>query len=271
MGRPASCITRSFTTRENRIRIELMDYWTSWKRRREKKYQIIYKRGPSTIALVFAGMAIGLWGIFALLSSYPVFLYFYYTVAPSTTQLLSTALAKTGEESAAEILRQEEPRDLPEEPRSQITRDPSLPEGQYVAIPTLGIDTTVWEASSSAYEEALRKGVWRVPEFGTPDGVSPSASSGQNNGRLPIILAAHRFGYVDWTQTYREKHSFYKLPDVKVGESIVLTWNQHRYTYKVTKVEEGTEITDYSSDLILYTCKFLVSPIRIVVYADLVE
>lgn len=243
-----------------------MDYWTSWKRRREKKYQIIYKRGPSTVALVFAGMAIGLWGIFALLSSYPVFLYFYYTVVPSTTQLLSTALAKTGEESVSAIQQisdsaGQQNQEIPEEPKPQITRDPSLPEGQYVAIPTLGIDTAVLEASSSAYEEALRRGVWRGPEFATPE----------TSGERPIILAAHRFGYVDWTQTYREKHSFYKLPDVRVGESIVLTWNQHRYTYKVTKVEEGTEITDYSSDLILYTCKFLVSPIRIIVYADLVE
>jgi LPXTG-site transpeptidase (sortase) family protein len=133
--------------------------------------------------------------------------------------------------------------------------------GQYITIPTLGIDTAVLEASSSAYEDALRKGVWRVPEFGTPE----------SGGGRPIILAAHRFGYVDWTQTYREKNSFYKLPEVKVGESVVLTWNQHRYTYKVTKIEEGSEITDYSSNLILYTCKFLVSPIRIIVYADLVE
>lgn len=239
-----------------------MDYWTQYKRRREKKYQIIYKRGPSTIALVFAGMAIGLWGIFALLSSYPVFLYLYYTAVPSTTKLLSTALAKTGEESEAVFVRQTPPAIPDTEPRSQITRDPSLPEGQYLAIPTLGIDTTVWEASSSAYEEVLRKGVWRVPEFATPD-------NGQ--GVRPIILAAHRFGYVDWSQTYREKNSFYKLPEVKVGESIVVTWNQHRYTYKITKIEEGTEITDYKSDLILYTCKFLVSPIRVFVYADLVE
>lgn len=243
-----------------------MDYWTQYKRRREKKYQIIYRRGPSTIALVFAGMAIGLWGIFALLSSYPVFLYLYYTVVPSTTKLLSTALAKTGEESTSAIKQisnstGQQNQEIPEESKPQITRDPSLPEGQYVAIPTLGVDTTVWEASSSAYEEALRKGVWRVPEFSTPE----------MGSERPIILAAHRFGYVDWTQTYREKHSFYNLPDVKVGESIVLTWNQHRYTYKVTKIEEGDEITDYSSDLILYTCKFLVSPIRVFVYADLVE
>lgn len=242
-----------------------MDYWTSWKRRREKKYQIIYKRGPSTLALVFAGMAISLWGIFALLSSYPVFLYLYYTVAPNTSKLLSSALAKTSAESVTQVQQTSNPtgqqEQIPEEPKPVISRDPSLPEGQYIAIPTLGIDTTVWEASSSAYEDALRKGVWRVPEFSNPE----------SGGGRPIILAAHRFGYTAWTQDYRVKNSFYNLPDVKVGESVVLTWNQHRYTYKVTKVEEGTEITDYQSDLILYTCKFLVSPIRIIVYADLVN
>ncbi|MBP9702684.1 sortase [Candidatus Woesebacteria bacterium] len=247
-----------------------MNYWESWRRRREKKYQIIYKRGPSTLALVFAGMALSLWGIFALLSSYPIFLYFYYTVMPGTSKLLSKALAQTGTESTQVVMRQT-PIAVPDEPKPVITLDPSLPEGQYLTIPTIGVDTAVLEASSSAYEDALRKGVWRVPEFSTPDGVSPSASSGQNNGKIPIILAAHRFGYVDWTQSYREQNSFYNLPDVAVGESIVLTWNQHRYTYKVTKIEEGTEITDYSSNLILYTCKFLVSPIRIIVYADLVE
>ena len=234
-----------------------MNYWESWKRRREKKYQIIYKRGPSTLALVFAGMALSLWGIFALLSSYPIFLYFYYTLMPGTSKLLSTALAKTGQESGTV----QTPPSIPDEVKPQITRDLSLPEGQYLTIPSIGVDTAVLEASSAAYEEALRKGVWRVPEFGTPE---------SGLGR-PIILAAHRFGYVDWTQSYREQNSFYNLPDVKVGESIVLTWNQHRYTYKVTKIVEGTEIVDYSSDLILYTCKFLVSPIRIIVYADLVE
>ena len=121
-----------------------MDYWSSWKRRREKKYQIIYKRGPSTLALVFAGMALSLWAIFALLSSYPVFLYFYYTIVPGTSKLLSSALAKTGAESQSAIQQannsagQQVPV-IPEEIKPVITRDPSLPEGQYVAIPTLGL------------------------------------------------------------------------------------------------------------------------------------
>jgi len=238
-----------------------MEYWKTWKRRREKKYQIIYKRGPSTLALVFAGMAIGLWGIFVFLSSFPIFLYLFYTVSPGITAKLSKSLDETRSQSVV-AAQEKTPTQVPNEVVPAITKDLTLPVGQYLTIPTLGIDTTIWEASPSAYEEALQKGVWRVPDFATPE--TPQA------GR-PIILAAHRFGYVAWTQDYREKHSFYNLPDIKVGESIVLTWNQHRYTYRVKAIEEGKEITDYSSDLILYTCKFLVSPIRIVVYAELVE
>ena len=86
-----------------------------------------------------------------------------------------------------------------------------------------------------------------------------------------MILAAHRFGYLEWTQSYRLKNSFYDLPKLESGNEVEIVWNQHRYTYKITKVEEGTEIKDYSSDLVLYTCKFLKSPIRIFVYADLVK
>ena len=46
-----------------------MKFVDTWKRRKEKKYMILYKRGPSTLALVFAGMALALWGIFALFSA----------------------------------------------------------------------------------------------------------------------------------------------------------------------------------------------------------
>lgn len=240
-----------------------MEYFSTWKRRREKKYQIIYKRGPSTLALVFAGMALALWGIFIFLSSFPVFLYIYYSIAPKTSEALSQSLEKTGSESVV-VAKEREKLDPPvveEGNPVEITKDLSLPTGQFVAIPTIGVDTEIWEADSARHEEALRKGVWRVPEFATPE----------SSGERPIILAAHRFGYVSWSQSYREKNSFYQLPDVKVGESIVLTWNQHRYTYKVKKIEEGVAITDYGSDLILYTCKFLVSPQRIFVYAELVK
>lgn len=237
-----------------------MSFIATWKRRKEKKYQILYKRGPSTLALVFAGMAIGLWGIFAILSSYPVGLYLYYSVLPKTTELLGAALQETSKQMVAEA-KTAVPSVTESTTVSEIAKDVSLPDGHYLNIPKIGVDTVIWEGENENYDKALRKGVWRVNDFATPD---------KPDGK-PIILAAHRFGYLEWTQDYRLKNSFYMLPDLKNGDMVEIVWDKHRYTYQVQKVEEGTEITDYSSDLIMYTCKFLVSPIRIVVYAKLVK
>ena len=238
-----------------------MSYFATWKRRREKRYQILYKRGPSTLAAIFAGMAFTLWAVFAILSSYPVGLYLYYTVLPKTSEVLGKALQETSKsitsQAKANVV-------APSETVStvEISRDVSLPEGHYLSIPKIGVDTIIWEGESDNYDKALKKGVWRVNDFATPDMASPGSGK-------PVILAAHRFGYIEWTQEYRLKNSFYKLPDLKPGDEVEIVWNQHRYKYKVTKLEEGEKITDYSSDLILYTCKYLVSPIRIFVYAKL--
>ncbi len=237
-----------------------MKFFETMKRRREKKYQILYKRGPSTLALIFAGMALALWAMFAILSSYPVGLYLYYSVLPKTTELLGKALQETSVSMTAQA------RTNPVISVPQVDEKPgkdiSLPEGHYLNIPNIAVDTIIWEAENSSYENALKKGVWRVPDFADP---------GKSGEGRPMILAAHRFGYLDWSQDYRLKNSFYKLPDLKNGDMVEVVWDQVRYTYQVQKVEEGTEITDYSSDLILYTCKFLVSPVRIVVYAKLVN
>ncbi len=239
-----------------------MKFFETMKRRREKKYQILYKRGPSTLALVFAGMALALWSIFAILSSYPVGLYLYYSVLPKTSQLLAQSLQKSSQEMVKDAQATNNPVMPGTEVISQISKDLSLPEGHYLSIPKIGVDSVIWEGEGEGVERALRKGVWRVGDFSVP---------GQQFGEVgefrPVILAAHRFGYLEWTQDYRLKNSFYKLPDLKQGDVIEVVWDQHRYKYEVTKVEEGTEIADYSSDLILYTCKFLVSPIRIFVYA----
>lgn len=235
-----------------------MNYLEVWKRRREKKYRVLYKSGPSTLALIFAGMALALWGMLAFLSSYPVGLYLYYAVLPKTTVLLGQAL----QETSKVLLAEPKVNKSVVEPNSvaEITRDVSLPEGHYLDIPKIGVNTAIQEAPTAEYEKALKRGVWRVPEFSEPG----------EQGK-PVILAAHRFGYLEWTQDYRLQNSFYELPKLKVGDEVEMIWNQHRYTYKVTGVEEGTEISKYSSDLIMYTCKFLVSPIRIFVYADLVK
>lgn len=239
-----------------------MQFVDTWKRRREKKYRILYKKGPSTLALVFAGMALALWGIFAILTSYPVGLYLYYTVAPKTTELLGKALQETSKQIVAEEVKQPPPIITEPQVVAEISRDRSLPEGHYLSIPKIGVDTMIWEGASDSLEGVLRKGVWRVPDFADPT---------QSGVGRPIILAAHRFGYLEWTQAYRLKNSFYELPKLKNGDMVEIVWDQHRYDYQIQRVEEGTEIEDYSSDLIMYTCKFLVSPVRIFVYATIVK
>ncbi|HLE49636.1 MAG TPA: sortase, partial [Patescibacteria group bacterium] len=132
--------------------------------------------------------------------------------------------------------------------------------------------------------EILKTGVWRVPDFGTPedDGPSEPVERGADSQigpselvergadsqiGLPIILAAHRFGYVTWTNSFRTLNSFYSLPKLKVGDRVEIVWNQRKYVYEIYKEETGTAITDYTADLILYTCDLWNSPTRIFKYA----
>ncbi len=144
--------------------------------------------------------------------------------------------------------------------RSLPTFDPTLPKTNHLTIPSIGVDTQIEEATYESYETALKKGVWRVSNFGEPDTTG-----------APIILAAHRFGYLAWTNTFRRKSSFYNLPKVKVGDVITIDWQQREYSYGVYKTENGEAISDYSADLILYTCESLNGPERIFVYAKLIS
>ncbi len=138
--------------------------------------------------------------------------------------------------------------------------DPSLPADNMLIIPSVGIITKINEQPKESYEEALKIGVWRVPDFGTP-----------YDRQLPVILAAHRYGYLKWSVSYRLKNSFYNLPKVKVGDTVEVIWRQRKYIYEIYAEGKGEEITDYSADLILYTCESLTSPIRIFKYARLLE
>lgn len=135
----------------------------------------------------------------------------------------------------------------------------ALPKVNRLVIPSIGVDTDIEEATYGNYESALKKGVWRVSDFGQPDKIG-----------APVILAAHRFGYLAWTNSYRHYNSFYNLPKVKVGDTVNIVWQQRQYTYGVYKTETSTVISDYSADLILYTCESLSGEERIFVYAKLI-
>lgn len=135
-----------------------------------------------------------------------------------------------------------------------------LPDGNWLVIPKIGVRTQINEASADDHEEALKKGVWRTPDFAEP------VDTG-----FPMILAAHRFGYLVWTNDYRRQNSFYNLDKLEVGDTFDIIWEKRKFTYEVYASEEGTEISDYDADVILYTCKFLNSTDRYFKYARRVE
>jgi sortase (surface protein transpeptidase) len=131
--------------------------------------------------------------------------------------------------------------------------DDKLPKQNVLKISSIGVDSEIFQ-NEDAYK-GLLKGIWIVPDFGTPE-----------KNDLPIIIAAHRFGYIEWTREFRYKSSFYNLPKLKVGDKVQIIWNQRSYEYEVYKSEDNSQITDYEADLILYTCRMYNSPTRVFRY-----
>ena len=189
--------------------------------------------------------------ILALLPSWP---HLYYRLFPQTSGILASTIASTVSADAT-------PTSLPSPtptpavilPLPDI--DPSLPKENGLLIDKIGVKGEIHEGTD--WEEILKQGVWRVPDFGTPE----------DNSR-PIILAAHRWGYLNWSAAFRKLNSFYNLPDLVAGDTIKIIWNQRQYEYKIYSVSSGTKITDYGTDLILYTCQLWNSPVRFFVYAN---
>jgi len=170
--------------------------------------------------------------------------------------------AKGSEQISNLLLRTAAGKEIPAEKKYsyQPVFDRNLPETNSISIPTLNMTSAIHEATNDNHEEALKEGVWRVNDFGTPF-----------NRESPTILTAHRYGYLSWSVDFRLRHSFYNLPHLQNGDIIEIVWRQRKYVYAVYKEEEGDIISDYSADLILYTCRDLNSEVRIVKYAKLLE
>ncbi len=159
--------------------------------------------------------------------------------------------------AAEENLEQEDKSQVEGVQRYLPEKDSSLPQGDWIIIPRIGVYTQLQRTPES--QEALETGVWWVPDFALP-------------GELdrPMIVAGHRYGWQWWWKTdYWKYHSFYKLPELEVGDQIEIISDQRKWVYEIYASEEDQEITDYEADLILYTCKFLNSPIRFFKYANL--
>ncbi len=115
----------------------------------------------------------------------------------------------------------------------------SIPAENTLVIPDIGSQQVVYDGPTSG---TLAKGVWRIPSTSNP-------TQGSNT-----VFAGHRFTYT------QPEGVFYNLDKVKLGDKIVLYWNQEKYTYKVTNVvivpPTAVEIQAPTADpmLTLYTC-----------------
>lgn len=137
--------------------------------------------------------------------------------------------------------------------------DPNLPDGSWIIIPKIGVHTQL--RATADPNVALAEGVWHVPDFGMP-----------GDRDLPMIVAAHRYGWKWWWKDdYWKYHSFYLLPDTQPGDRIEVIADKRKWVYEIYAGEEGEEIRDYDADLILYTCKFLKGPVRHFRYARLID
>jgi sortase (surface protein transpeptidase) len=137
-------------------------------------------------------------------------------------------------------------------------KDSSLPTDPYLLIPSITVSSPI--GSTEDPELSLTDGTWLAPDYGNPE--DPS---------LPIIMAAHRFGYTYWDRETRNRVSFFNLPKTEIGDSVEIIWGQRKYMYKIYAEDESTYIKDYEADLILYTCKYFNSPQRIFRYATRVN
>ena len=202
----------------------------------------------------FVTLGIAFWITATLLAFLPSWPHLFYRLFPSTSGTLASTIGST----VTPVIARNEVTWQP--PIAEIKStlpdiDPSLPKENGLIIDKIGVKGLIHEGSD--WENILKEGVWRVPNFGTPE-----------ENALPIILASHRWGYLEWSAAFRKLNSFYSLPNLTVGDTIKVIWNQRPYEYKVYSTSTGTEISEYNANLILYTCQLWNSPVRIFVYAN---
>lgn len=140
-----------------------------------------------------------------------------------------------------------------------VPQNEAITYGYRVKMPSHGLDTLIYECATPECG-LLKNAAWRIPEFGTPE----------DEGNI-TVLAAHRWGPDNFSTEKRIKELFYSFDKVKEGDLIEIEWNSKIYKYQVSFKEENTVITRDEDDLILFTCKYYDSPVRIVVYAKLIK
>jgi len=205
----------------------------------------------------FVTLGIAFWITATVLAFLPSWPHLFYRLFPSTSGTLASTIASTVSpvEATASAPIHNTGYIIPNTSPKLPDIDPSLPKENGLIIDKIGVKGQIHEGTD--WEQILKTGIWRVPNFGTPE-----------ENALPIILASHRWGYLDWSAAFRKLNSFYSLPNLVVGDTIKVIWNQRPYEYKIYSTSTGTEISEYNANLILYTCQLWNSPVRFFVYAN---
>lgn len=219
----------------------------------EKKANKLPKWLVATLNVVLSGL-IGLSILIAAILLVPAVYYYFFPVDIVELEPPEVASVYGGEYTTEQTVENKE------EYRYEPEYDETLPDGNWISIPLIGVRTELRPTEDP--EDALEFGAWWVPDFGKP---------GDGTG-LPMIVAAHRFGWQWWWQTdYWKYNSFYLLPETQPGDTVEVIVDHRKWVYEIYAGEEGDAITDYEADLILYTCKYLQSPIRHFRYARLID
>jgi sortase (surface protein transpeptidase) len=206
---------------------------------------------------LYLNLGITFWLLAIIFVFFPIWPHLYYRLSPKTSDQLAATLSLNPSQEAPKPSKT--PVKTTEAEKITLPSvDPSLPTKNGLIIDSIGLRGEIHEGDN--WQDILKLGVWRVPDFATPE----------ETGK-PIILAAHRWGYLSWSNAFRKLNSFYNLPKLKNGDKISLVWNQRQFEYEVYTTSQGSAITDYSANLILYTCQLWNSPVRIFVYAKRVD
>ena len=194
----------------------------------------------------FIGAGVTLWLGATIAAFAPILPHLLYRLSPRTPQALAQTIGETVPETTP----------LQQGPKVVLPPfDSKLSKENRLIIEKIGVNGIIHEGED--WEEILRNGIWRTPDWGTPE-----------NDTKPIILASHRWGYLEWTNTFRKQNSFYSLPRLEEGDQVKIIWEQREYIYEIYKKESGEQITDLKADLILYTCQLWNSPTRVFLYTN---
>ncbi|MEA3357392.1 MAG: hypothetical protein U9Q67_03060, partial [Patescibacteria group bacterium] len=182
---------------------------------------MIRKSGQKKLAKILAAVGGILWTITAIAILIPYFPFLWYRIHGKAVENETVSITELFEEASYTPAPYQDEPDLPE-------LDTTLSEDNTLIIPSIGVYGVIHEGFNGP--AALEQGIWRTHTFGTPE------------DNTPVIIAAHRFGYIYWSNDFRKTQSFYNLPETEVGDTVAIIWNQRMYEYEIYRAEDNTYI-----------------------------